>query len=362
MTAPRLTIDLDLITHNTRALVDQLAPRGIRVTGVAKAALGSWGVAEAMLRGGAIGIGDSRVENLTRLREARVPAPLTLIRSPMLSQVSRVVRVADVSLNTEAVVLEALSAAAVHQGRTHEVVLMVELGDLREGVAVDDVVDAAAAVAALPGLRLTGLGTNLACRSGVMPDQHKMDELSQLVEQVEARLGEPLTVVSGGNSANLDWALATEDVGRIDELRLGEAILLGTEPLHRRFLPGLRSDAFSLVAEVIEMKTKPGQAWGEIAQSAFGHVEDSGRPGLVRQAILALGQQDVDPNGLTPPAGMTTLGASSDHFVIDVGEHDVSVGQELSFGLDYSALVRAMTSPFVGKDAQRSAPALAATA
>ncbi|GAA1729593.1 alanine/ornithine racemase family PLP-dependent enzyme [Aeromicrobium alkaliterrae] len=347
MSAPRLDVDLDLVTHNTRTLVDRLAPRGIRVTGVAKATLGSRDVAAAMVLGGASGIGDSRVENLSRLRAAGAAAPLTLIRSPMVSQADRVVRTADVSLNTEAVVLAALSSAALHRISTHDVVLMVELGDLREGVATVDVVDLAGVVAALPGLRLAGLGTNLACRSGIVPDQDKMDQLSALVELVEQRVGHAMTIVTGGNSANLDWALGTSDVGRIDELRLGESILLGTEPLHRQAIAGLRTDAFTLVAELIEVQTKPAQAWGSAGQNAFGESPERGRPGLVRQAIAAIGRQDVDPAGVTPPAGITVLAASSDHLVLDVGDHDVAVGDEISFQLDYSALVRAMTSPFV---------------
>jgi predicted amino acid racemase len=207
-----------------------------------------------------------------------------------------------------------------------------------------------------PGLRLEGLGTNLACRSGVVPDQQKMDELSDLVDQVEARVGHRLDTVSGGNSANLDWALATDDAGRIDELRLGEAILLGTEPLHRRPIDGLRTDAFTLVGEVIELQTKPAQSWGATGQTAFGHVPATGRPGMVRQAIVALGRQDVDPDGATPPAGMAVLAASSDHLVIDVGDHALAVGDEIAFQLDYSALVRSMTSPFVSMD-EHSAPA-----
>ena len=350
MTAPRLDIDLDAVAHNARSLVDRLTPRGIRVTGVSKAALGSANVAAAMLRGGVDGIGDSRLENLGRLREAKIPLPLTLIRSPMLSQVDRVVRDADLSLNTESVVLDALSVAAVRWGTVHAVVLMVELGDLREGVAVDELVDLAGSVARSPGLRLAGVGTNLACRSGVVPDQKKMDELSRLVEQVEARVGHRLTIVTGGNSANLDWALSTDDVGRIDDLRLGESILLGTEPLHRQPIEGLLTNAFTLVAEVIEVKTKAAQSWGETAQSAFGHRSGGGRPGVVRQAIAALGRQDVDPDGLSPPSGMAVLDASSDHLVIDLGDHALTVGDEISFQLDYSALLRAMTSPFVSKD------------
>jgi predicted amino acid racemase len=341
VTGPRLEIDLAAITHNARTLVDRLAGKGIRVTGVSKASLAAADVAVAMLRGGVTGLGDSRVENLARLRAAGIDTPLTLIRSPMLSQTGLVVASADISLNTEPVVIDALSAAAVDQHTTHEVVLMVELGDLREGVPAHTVVDLARAVAKRPGLRLAGLGTNLACQCGVAPDQQKMAELSRLVAQVEADFG-PLAVVSGGNSANLDWALGTDDVGRINELRLGESILLGTEPLHRRPLAGLHTDAFTLVAEVIESQDKPAQPWGDIAQAAFGDQPPRPGTGTIRQAILAIGRQDADPDGLTSPRGMTMLGMSSDHLVVDVGDHDVAVGDELTFGLNYSALVRAM--------------------
>lgn len=347
MTAPRLEADLGLIQRNARTLVDRLAPRGIRVTGVTKAALGSPGVAAALLAGGVSGLGDSRVENLARLRDAGLAAPLTLIRSPMRSQADAVVRTADVSLNTEATVLDALAAAAVGAGRTHLVVLMVELGDLREGIPASDVVDAAVSVARRPGLVLAGLGTNLACQSGVVPDQTKMGELSTLVEQVESATGTTLAIVSGGNSASLDWALTTSDVGRVDELRLGESILLGTEPLHRRPIKGLATNAFTLVAEVIELQTKPVQPWGTIAQAAFGAPPIRSGGGTIRQAILALGRQDVDPDGLTPPGGITVLGASSDHLVLDVGDHALEVGDEVAFQVDYSALIRAVTSPFV---------------
>ncbi len=233
MTAPRLEVDLDAIEANTRCLVDRLAPAGIRVTGVTKAGLGSPGLGAAMLRGGAAGLGDSRVENLARLDAAGLLAPRTLIRSPMTSQVDAVVRHASTSLNTERSVLEALSRAAVRQGTTHAVVLMVELGDLREGVLAADLVPLARYVDGLTGLTLTGIGTNLACQSGVVPDQDKMDSLSRLAVEVEEAVGAALSVVSGGNSANLGWALTTSDTGRVDELRLGESILLGLDPLTR---------------------------------------------------------------------------------------------------------------------------------
>ncbi len=136
-------------------------------------------------------------------------------------------------------------------------------------------------------------------------------------------------------------------MGRINQLRLGESILLGRDPLDRRPIEGLHLDAFTLVAEVIESKMKPSLPRGARAQAAFGTPERRADRGTIRQAIVALGQQDTDPAGLVPPPGMTVLGASSDHLVLDAGDRDLRPGDEISFGLDYAALVRAMTSPFV---------------
>jgi ornithine racemase len=355
MSAPRLEVDLDKVGHNARTLVTRLGRRGLAVTGVTKATLGSPDVARVLLDAGVERLGDSRIENLEALRRSGVDAPLTLIRSPMLSQVDRVVATADTSCNTEVSVLEALSDAAGRLGRSHGVVLMVEMGDLREGIlpsGVDAVVELADA---LPHLRLEGLGTNLGCQSGMAPDAGKMAELSSLVESVERRTGIALPLVSGGNSANLDWAFGEASVGRVNDLRLGESILLGREALHRRPVAGLHLDAFTLVAEVIELQTKPSLPWGRMTRTAFGGTRRAEDRGELRQAIVAIGHQDVAPDGLLPPPGMAILGASSDHLVVDVGGATVAVGDELRLQPDYAALLRAMTSPFVAEVMTRSA-------
>jgi predicted amino acid racemase len=123
--------------------------------------------------------------------------------------------------------------------------------------------------------------------------------------------------------------------------------LLGREPLRRRPIDVLHTDAITLVAEVIESKVKPSQPWGRIAQTAFGvrpHALDRGDSA---HTILAIGRQDTDPEGLVPPRGIEILGASSDHLVTDSGQQRLPVGAEVKFQLNYSALMRAMTSPFV---------------
>lgn len=347
MSAPRLEVDLAKIGHNARTLVERLGARGIAVTAVTKGTLGSAAIAHELVRAGVAGLADSRIENIEALRRAGVTAPITLLRSPMLSQVERVVAHADVSANTEGAVLRGLSAAAVAQDRSHGVLLMVESGDLREGILAPDLVGVVDEVQGLPGLRLAGVGTNLACQNGVVPSRRNMGDLSDLVTAAEAATGVSIERVSGGNSANLEWAFGVTDVGRVNDLRLGEAILLGREALHRRPVDDLHTDAFTLVAEVIESQVKPSLPWGEIAENAFGETLAVRDRGEVRQAIVALGRQDVDPRGLVPPAGIEVLGASSDHLVLDTGAHQIAVGTEVRFQVDYAALLGAMTSPFV---------------
>ena len=226
MTAPRLEIDLDKIYHNARTLVERLAERGISVTGVTKATLGSPEIARTLLRAGVSAIGDSRIENIATLRRAGVPTSMTLIRSPMITQADRVVTHADVSFNTELDVISALSSSAVAAGRTHGIVLMVELGDLREGIMPGDLVDVVRETLRFPNISFKGIGTNLACRSGVSPDAKNMTELSALAGLIEATFGVSIDIVSGGNSANLEWALSGADSGRINDLRLGEGSMI----------------------------------------------------------------------------------------------------------------------------------------
>lgn len=348
MTAPRVEIDLAKIRHNASVLVERLAPRGISVTAVTKATLGSPDIANELVRAGIGSLGDSRIENIELLRHAGVTSTMTLIRSPMLSQVARVVEHADVSLNTELAVIRELSSVARVMGRTHGIVLMVELGDLREGIMPADLDQVVAQVLALPALVLHGIGTNLACQHGVVPDTANMSRLSTLVASVEATFAVTLDLVSGGNSATIDWALTAPDTGRVNDLRVGEAILLGREPLHRTPIEGLHLDAFTLVAEVIESNMKPSKPWGPLAQNAMGETSTALDRGDLNQSILAIGHQDVDPSGLEPPAGIEILGAGSDHLVV-AADTPLPIGSELSFQLGYGALLRAMTSPFVAK-------------
>lgn len=177
-----------------------------------------------------------------------------------------------------------------------------------------------------------------------------MQILSSLAGELEGQLGLRFDYVSGGNSANFSWFAATNDVGRINNLRLGESIYLGVEPLQREPIPGLFTDAFVLVAEVIESKTKPSLPFGEVCQDALGNVPQVQDVGRTNRALLGIGAQDVLVSRLSPKADIDILGASSDHIIVRPRRTALQVGDEVEFALGYGALVTAMTSPYVARN------------
>lgn len=351
MSGLHLDIDLDKIGQNARQLVNLAAHHGVSITAVTKAFLGEPRLAQTLLRNGVAELGDSRIENIERMRHAHITAPVVLIRSPMPSEIDRIVRSNTISVNSELDVLTALGAAARLCGRIHDVMIMVELGDLREGVMSNDVLATVRHVLRQPSLRLHGIGTNLACRSGVEPTDANMGELSHLVDTVEATLGIEVECVSGGNSANLAWMSNSKAHGRINNLRLGESILLGRDPLHREPIAGLHTDAITLVGEVIESRRKPTRPWGRTGQNAFGETFDAERSKedtQIWQTIVAAGRQDTDPDDLSSPPGIAVLSASSDHLILETNTR-IDPGTAVRFQPGYSALLRSMTSPFVVK-------------
>jgi predicted amino acid racemase len=349
MSVPRIEIELDKLIHNARKLTALYGSKGIHITAITKGVCGSYRVANALLNSGIRSFGDSRIANIQKMREGGIDAQFILIRSPMPSEVERVVEFADVSLNTEISVIQLLADQATKCGKTHRVILMIELGDLREGILPYDLEPVVKETIGMQGVKLAGVGTNLACFGGVRPTEANMQELSAIVDNLQRKFGIDFEVVSGGNSANYQWFVSTPDVGLVNHMRIGEAILLGCETLTRDRIPGLYTDAFTLVAEVIELKTKPSRPYGESAQDAFGHIPVYEDKGNMRRAILALGRQDVDVSAIRPRIKVNVLGASSDHLILDVKGQSLEVGTEVRFDVGYSALLRAMISPYVEK-------------
>jgi ornithine racemase len=349
---PYLTIDLHKIEHNARTIVALCAQHGITVTGVTKVTCGNSDVAKAMLRGGVSSIGESHLESIARLQAAGVHPSYLLLQLPALSGADAVVASADVSLNSELTVLEALSAASRRRGRVHEVILMVDLGDLREGIWPHELVPFVRHAHRLPGIRIKGLGTNLACFGAVAPSVDNMNQLLELAGEIERTCALTLEWISGANSSGLGLIASGQMPARMNHARIGEGILLGRETIHRHPWPGTFQDAFVLHAEVLELKQKPSRPVGELCEDAFGRLPAFADRGDMMRALLNVGREDVDIDGIVPTdPRLTILGGSSDYLVVDVtsAAGSVQVGDELTFSLNYGALLAAMTSEYVQK-------------
>lgn len=352
MTTPRVEIDLGKIQANAQCLVRRLAARGISVTGVTKAVCGHPDVAVAMVDGGVAGLADARIKNVVRMRMAGKKCLISMIRAPMLSEMEDVVRCCDVSYNTEMATILKLGAAAKKLGTSHDVILMVEMGDMREGVMPENLDEFAARVIATPGVALKGIAANFACMDNVAPTAGDMAMLSRMADQIEGACGPFVELVSGGGSANLSWALGEDSTGRVNNLRLGEAILLGTDPVTGHPISGLHTDAFALFAEVIETRDKPSSIPPAPTAPELGKLKLVRNYDYTARTILAVGQQDTDVSGLTFPSGFRFIGATSDHAVVDTTKSAVSVGSvgsEMKMDMNYSALMRAMSAPDVAK-------------
>lgn len=345
---PYLTVDLGKIAKNVSRVTTLCHEHGVGVTGVTKVFRGQPEIAGVMARNGAMALGDSRTENLERL--AGLGMERWMIRIPAVSEAPEVVRCAEVSLNSDLAVLEALSRAALEAGRLHRVILMADLGDLREGFFYrEELIKAAGAVRErMKGLSLAGVGVNLTCFSFVQSDTEKMLRLIELSKE----LGLPRPVVSGGNSATLDLMLRGGIPAGVNNLRLGESLLFGRERARYRYLEGTENDAFLLRAEIVECREKPSLPVGTIGSDSYGHTPIFSDRGIRKRAICAVGRQSVDCETMWPvDPGAEILGASSDHLVLDVTDsgEDYRTGDLVTFRLGYFSTMRAFTSPYVEK-------------
>ncbi len=352
MSGPVISVDLDKIENNAKTLITFCQKKNITITGVTKVTCGMPQVARAMIWGGVTSIGESRIENIHRLRASGIHHPFMLLRIPPLSGVDEIVASVDISLNSELSVIQKLAQAAVKRGLIHNILLMIDLGDLREGIWPDDLIPLVHEVVTMRGIKIAGLGTNLTCYGGIVPTRENMQELVDYAKQIESRFNLKLKYISGGNSSSLKLLADGKMPKEINHLRIGEAILLGRETVNREKWPGTHQDAFMLSAEVIEVKIKPSMPIGQISQNAFGEEPVFEDKGDITRAILNVGREDVNVEGLTLlDNSLSILGASSDHLLLNVtpAKPKIKLGDRIKFFPNYAALLSSMTSAYVEK-------------
>ena len=347
---PKLIIDTDKVRHNTHTIVKMAKNNNINIYAVTKVYCGYPKVAMASLKGGAIGLADSRIENLMKLKE--FSCEKILLRLPMISEADKVIVYSDISLNSELRTIEALGKAAYKIKKEHKIILMIDLGDLREGILPEDVDKTVEQILNIEGIKLYGIGVNLTCYGGVIPDEVNLGELENIAKNIEKKYSIELSIISGGNSSSI-YMLNKRMPNRINNLRIGEAIVLGRETKEGNRINDTYDDAFILEAEIIEFKEKNSLPKGMIGMDAFGNKPSFVDKGRMKRAILAIGRQDVNPSNLIPiDENIEIIGASSDHMIIDATHcnEKYCVGDILRFKLEYGALLPLCTSEYVYKD------------
>ena len=359
----KLTIDTSALLHNMSVINDLAKKKNVSVSVVTKGLVGNEALVGMLVKNGASSICEAHIENLIRFENLR--AEKWLIRSPLLSEADETVRFADVSLVSERAVLKKLSEFAEAMGKTHKAVIMLELGELREGCMPEELIPLCEYCLSLPGLTLHGIGTHLSSINEIVPDESNMTALADAAAEVEDKLNIKLPLVSGGSSSAVKMLSENTLPARINHLRIGEAILLGNVVCYDVPFEDARTDVFSLTAEIIEVKDKPPAPWGELADGTIRHRDGSSVPKvglggteepslcpLRKRALVAVGKQDVPSNYLIPEdPDMVIVGDTSDCFIADLTDCQKTYkpGDTLSFRLKYNGLVSAMASDYIEK-------------
>lgn len=352
----RVVIDLHALAHNLNEINAWMERHGATWTVVTKVLCGHTESLRALQLLGVRSMGDSRLDNLRAIERIIPDFEAWYLRGPSLSSVDETVRLADVSLNSEIEVIEALSGASAHLGKLHCVIIMIELGDLREGILPGSLMRFYKDVFRLPHIRVIGIGANLGCLAGAVPTVDQFMQLLLYRELLELKFARSLPMISAGSTVSLPLVLDGQMPRAINHFRIGEAVFLGNNLIDGGTLPGLRDDVVLLEAEITEIKKKGLVPMVETTSiTPFEHDMDQeetspGQRGY--RALVNIGELDTDVSGLTPVSeNYRIAGASSDITVINVGEKSggLGVGDKIRFRLDYSALLRLMSGEYVQK-------------
>lgn len=326
----------------------------------------SWGVVSKVLCGnrkyikelidmGADEIHDSRISNLAKVKEINPKVQTVYIKPPSKRNLADMVRYADVSLNSELNTIRWISEEASKQNKKHKIIIMVETGDLREGVMGDHLIDFYAKVFELPNLEIIGLGTNLNCLNGVMPSADKLIQLSLYKQIIELKFNKKIPWVSAGTSVTIPLMLHKQLPKGVNHFRVGETLYFGVDLFEEKTIEGMNPDVFELFAEIIEMQEKPLLPTGNLANNPQGEtaeIDESLYGKSSFRAILDLGLLDVDPKYMIADDGeFEILGASSDMLIINLGENPekYKVGDLIKFRLKYMGALAILNSSYIEK-------------
>ncbi|UPQ79398.1 alanine/ornithine racemase family PLP-dependent enzyme [Flavobacterium azooxidireducens] len=326
-----------------------------------------WGVVSKLLCGnviylkelialGATEIHDSRISNLKKVKKLNPAIQTVYIKPPAKLSIKRIVEFADVSFNTEIFTIKLLSEEAIRQNKIHKIIIMIEMGDLREGVMGEELIAFYGEVLQMPNIEVRGIGTNLNCLSGVMPTQDKLIQLSLYKQLIEAKFNVSIPWVSGGTSVAIPLILKNARPMAVNHFRIGEALFFGKDLFTGDTIENMHNDVFKLYAEIIEITQKPNVPDGELGENVAGNsfsianIDDLSGTSL--RAILDIGLLDMQPQYLEiEDENITIVDASSDMLVVDItnSENNYNIGDLISFKLKYMGALHLLNSDYIEK-------------
>jgi predicted amino acid racemase len=350
-----LELNRKKLQHNYRFLDKLFKKHNIQWAIVAKLLCGDKTFLKEVIALDAEQICDSRVSNLKAIKSIKPDVETIYIKPPARRAIPAVVKYADISFNTEIETIRHLSLEAKKQGKNHKIIIMIEMGDLREGVMWDQLLDFYEEVFEMPNIEVVGIGTNLNCLNGVLPNQDKLIQLSLYEQLIEAKFNKNIPYVSGGSSVTIPLIFKKLMPVGISHFRVGETLFFGNDIYDNKPIPQMKSDIFRLFTEIIELQDKPLIPSGELGTNLEGETfeineDDYGKSTC--RAILDLGLLDIKHEHMFPvDAAIEFAGASSDMIVVDLGTNPrgYKVGDLIEFRLDYLGVLTIMNSFYIDK-------------
>lgn len=345
----------DKLKHNYKYLDNLFQKHGKGWAVVTKLLCGKRNYIEEVIKLGAREICDSRISNLKVVKQIDPEIETAYIKPPAKRSIKSIVRYSDASFNTEFETIKLLSEEAVAQKKLHKVIIMIELGDLREGIMGEHLMDFYAATFKLPNIKVTGIGTNLNCLHGVLPSEDKLVQLSLYKQLIESAFKQKIPWVTGGTSVIIPLLFRKQVPAGINHFRVGESLFFGNNLITGSPIKGMKQGVIKLFSEVIEITKKPKMPIGYLGENPSGdsfdvQEEDYGKESY--RAILDVGLLDISTDFIIPEDNeLSIIGASSDMLVVDLGETNekYKVGDIISFNLKYMGALRLLNSDYIAK-------------
>ena len=350
-----VVLSREKLAHNFSYLNNMFKKHNIEWAVVSKILCGNKEYIKELINLGIKQICDSRVSNLKVIKNIDSNIETIYIKPPAKRSLKSIIKYADISINTEFTTIKLLNEESKKMNKTHKIIIMIEMGELREGVMGDDFMDFYESVFNLSNIEVVGIGTNLSCLYGVLPNQDKLIQLSLYEQLIEAKFNKNISYVSGGSSVTIPLIFKGLLPKSINHFRVGETLFLGTDVYNDSTIRNMEHNVFQLFAEIIELSEKPMVPSGEMGTNVEGieyefNDSDVGRNSF--RAILDIGLLDVEEKHILPKdTNIEIAGSSSDMIVLDLGKNpkNYKVGDLIEFSLDYMGTLTALNSRYIEK-------------